>query len=1167
MRSLHISCWNIQGLHSSTFELKSEDPEFIKSIKDVDLIILTETWCKNDSLIHCPPGYNEIMVPSIKFKNIRKGRTSGGILVWYKEDLCSQISTVKQGKSHIWLRIDQTLGITDRDLYLCAIYIPPVDSPYFEEDIFDTLHSETAYFQAQGNVLLTGDLNARTGIEPDVIDPQNHKHVFDQAPLFNTPTLTHRNNLDCEINQSGREIVHLCRALGLYIVNGRFRGDSLGRFTYSSAHGSSVVDYAITDMDPSTISAFTVRQQSPLSDHNQINLFFKLPDQSNSQIKLNPKTKEPSKLYELNPGYRWATDSGDKLIMAFKSPDLMNDISIYDQTQYVPTKNGVNKATDDINTIFHKAAIRADLIKQKHKPIRRQNVEKWFDKECKTIRKDLRNIANEKHRQPNNPALRIRYNDILNKYKCTIRNKKQNYTHRKLEDIENAINQDQFWNMWNKFNTKPQQALPIQNGDIWKTHFENLYKYIPIKQIRPEQNFVKEKLQILEQTIKDNQNPLDSPITWEELITQTKSLQPRKACGPDNIKNEMLKCSTPEMQAAMLKLFNIVLQSGCFPDIWCKGLISPIHKSGDKSDPNNYRGISVSSCLGKLFCSILNKRMLDFIEEHSILSKSQIGFLPKHRTTDHIYTLHTLINKHVHQTKNGKIFSCFIDFRKAFDSIWHEGLFYRLLKCGIGGKMYDLVKSMYLENMCAIKIGNKQTDFFTQRRGVRQGCNLSPTLFNIYINELAVELDQCAAPGLTLLDREVKSLFYADDLVLLSPTKQGLQQQLDIVEKYCQNWALAVNMKKTNIMIFQKRPRCQENKHQFTINNDVIEHSMSYTYLGITISASGSFNMAVNELKEKARRAIHAIKRKFYNFQIPIKIWLKIFDSVIQPIALYGSEIWGPLSHQSYTRWDKHPTESLHAEFCRYILHVHRNTPTNACRAELGRYPLIINIQKRTLNFFNHLKSSPQNTLHSKALRTQELSPEKSPLCQLVLRQTAPHQRQSEQPQNNTAVQTPIRVKQIIAQCKETYLEHWKEETKSQSRLECYLTLKREYKLAEYLSTVRDRKQRQILTRYRLSDHKLAIETGRHKKLWQPKENRTCDHCLTGEVETEMHFLLKCEAFKDTRDLYFNKFNYIIPNFIDLDDISKLNFLLGEGDKTYLAAQYIQTCHNLRGSE
>ena len=120
------------------------------------------------------------------------------------------------------------------------------------------------------------------------------------------------------------------------------------------------------------------------------------------------------------------------------------------------------------------------------------------------------------------------------------------------------------------------------------------------------------------------------------------------------------------------------------------------------------------------------------------------------------------------------------------------------------------------------------------------------------MNELAVQLDQCAVPGLSLLGREVKFLFYADDLVLLSPTEQGLQQQMGIVEKYCKYWALAVNMKKTNVMIFQKRPTCQENKYQFTINNHIIEHSMSYTYLGITITASGSFNMAVNAIKGKA---------------------------------------------------------------------------------------------------------------------------------------------------------------------------------------------------------------------------------------------------------------------------------------------------------------------------
>ena len=106
---------------------------------------------------------------------------------------------------------------------------------------------------------------------------------------------------------------------------------------------------------------------------------------------------------------------------------------------------------------------------------------------------------------------------------------------------------------------KKQQTLPIQNGDIERSHFENLYKDIPINQINSDQHIIQEKLQTLEKTIKDNQNLLDLPITWKELTTQTKSLQPRKACGPDSIKNQMLKCSNPEMQGAVLKLFNTEL--------------------------------------------------------------------------------------------------------------------------------------------------------------------------------------------------------------------------------------------------------------------------------------------------------------------------------------------------------------------------------------------------------------------------------------------------------------------------------------------------------------------------------------------------------------------------------------------------------------------------------
>ena len=157
-----------------------------------------------------------------------------------------------------------------------------------------------------------------------------------------------------------------------------------------------------------------------------------------------------------------------------------------------------------------------------------------------------------------------------------------------------------------------------------------------------------------------------------------------------------MRCSnftSAKFQLAILKLFNLILSVDYFPDIWNQGLITPIFKKGDKFDPNNYRGICVNSNLGKVFCSIINVRVLNFLNKHNVLSKSQIGFIPKHRTTDHIYILHTLIDKHVHQNYT-KIYTCFIDLQKAFDSIWHTGLFFKDIESGVGGKAYDIIKSM-----------------------------------------------------------------------------------------------------------------------------------------------------------------------------------------------------------------------------------------------------------------------------------------------------------------------------------------------------------------------------------------------------------------------------------------------------------------------------------------
>ena len=135
--------------------------------------------------------------------------------------------------------------------------------------------------------------------------------------------------------------------------------------------------------------------------------------------------------------------------------------------------------------------------------------------------------------------------------------------------------------------------------------------------------------------------PLDYFITEAEISKAARKLKNNKSAYSDKIRNEMIKASLPTLLPVYHKLFNTVLNLGTVPKNWCNGLITPIFKSGVRNDPSNYRGICVSSCLGKLFFSILNQRLLEHVTSLNILHKSQIGFLTKNRTSDHLLPLRT----------------------------------------------------------------------------------------------------------------------------------------------------------------------------------------------------------------------------------------------------------------------------------------------------------------------------------------------------------------------------------------------------------------------------------------------------------------------------------------------------------------------------------------------
>ena len=187
-----------------------------------------------------------------------------------------------------------------------------------------------------------------------------------------------------------------------------------------------------------------------------------------------------------------------------------------------------------------------------------------------------------------------------------------------------------------------------------------------------------------------------------------------------------------------------------------------------------------------------------------------------------------------------KLYTCFVDFKKAYDSVWHKGLFYKLREKNFLGKTLDLIMDIYKKTKCAVKVNGSATEYFEYTKGVRQGCPLSPILFNIYVNDIFKIMNENNGSNIFLKENEpINALMYADDLILISETKEGLQSQIDKLCEYCVKWKLNINTKKTKIMIFNRGNSLI--KASFYINNVAIENVKTMKCLGFTINAKKLF--------------------------------------------------------------------------------------------------------------------------------------------------------------------------------------------------------------------------------------------------------------------------------------------------------------------------------------
>jgi hypothetical protein len=610
--------------------------------------------------------------------------------------------------------------------------------------------------------------------------------------------------MDTKTNNYGHKLVDMCKNIGLIIVNGRCGKDAhIGKLTCKDA---SLIDYVLAS--PRIITCIYDFDILPfnecLSDvHCPLHIILKSDKDSSLQNVpasvidgnlIRPKWKDEFKsLFTENIDL----DSIETIQLHINNLQQQEDINQYD----------VDETYKMITNVLNLSAIACGSVspcRPKKKLSTRRKSNLWWNDDCENYRKEF-NIARKLNIQHKTEQTNLMRKQASKRYKKLIKKNINNY-HKDLNHkirVLKSKNPKDFWKIINSDKDKESIVSKI-SSDMFAEHFESL-------------NVLDDKDDSFDipSLTSINNSPLNDLITNNEIDTCINKLKNNKACGYDRIINEFIKCSATSMSNLYKTFFNLVLTTGIVPEDWVIGIIKPIYKNkGSRLDTDNYRGITLLSCMGKLFTFILNERLKLFLEYNKILCEEQAGFRKGYSTSDHIFTLNFIIGLYLNKGK--RLYGAFVDYRKAFDSIHRITLWKKLVSYNIDGYFFKVIHNMYSMAKSCVKNGSVISRFFDCNSGVRQGENLSPLLFALFLNDLNTYLSTHYA-GLTSwckdmneklpddeLDifRKLCILLYADDTIILAESPHQLQKALDGMAEYCRKNKLKVNERKTKIVVF-----------------------------------------------------------------------------------------------------------------------------------------------------------------------------------------------------------------------------------------------------------------------------------------------------------------------------------------------------------------------------
>ena len=516
----------------------------------------------------------------------------------------------------------------------------------------------------------------------------------------------------------------------------------------------------------------------------------------------------------------------------------------------------------------------------------------WFTPSCAAAIAHRNHIFHQYHRNmtPENKKL---FCDSRNHCKRVLEEAKSKYAEATRCSIASqSIGSRDFWRISNSILNRGKSTIPpLFNGPevlTTATDKANLFA----------RNFSKNS------TLDDSSQVLpDFPSRTEQRLSSRKitsrmvakvihNLDTFKATGPDRIPSIVLKMCSSELSPVLAKLYNRCLTESCFPSCWKSSSVVPAFKNdGERSDPGNYRPISLLPIISKIFESFINDSLIKHLDGTSLFSDLQYGFRAFRSTAD----LLTVLSERIYNSLDagGETRAIALDISKAFDKVWHAGLLHKLKAYGVDGSILSIIESFLLDRALKVVLDGHSSPLYNINAGVPQGSVLGPTLFLVFINDLP--------------DGALSRIgIYADDTTVYSSVgKSGvfekvesaaeLQDDLRGIVEWGNRWLVSFNATKTKLLSFHRHR--DPSLVPVEMNGIALPEKTSFRLLGITFTPSMDWKPYIQSIAKAASRRVGSLYRA-QRFLTPETI-LHLYKSTIRPCMEYCSHIWGgaPKSH------------------------------------------------------------------------------------------------------------------------------------------------------------------------------------------------------------------------------------------------------------------------------